>query len=107
MENHLDPHQNHLLDALLTTEYDRLFPNLKLVKMHLGQVLYEFGQNLDYLYFPITCIISKLYVMENGESAEIAILGNEGILGISLFMGGGVKQQQAAPLCNVQVLLIV
>jgi CRP-like cAMP-binding protein len=99
MENHLDPHQNHLLDALLTTEYDRLFPDLKLVTMHLGQVLYESGQNLEYVYFPITCIISILYVMENGESAEIAIVGNEGILGISLFMGGETTTSRAIVQC--------
>lgn len=84
-----DPRQNHLLDALLVTDYDRLFPNLEFVKLPLGQVLYESGQQLKYVYFPTNSIISLLYVMENGASAEIAIVGNEGILGISLFMGGG------------------
>ena len=84
-----DPRQNLLLDALLATDYNRLSPNLEFVKLPLGQVLYESGQQLKYVYFPTTSIISLLYVMENGASAEIAIVGNEGILGISLFMGGG------------------
>ncbi len=95
MTNLPDPRQNHLLDALLSSEYDRLFPNLELVKMPLGQVLYESGGYLDYVYFPTTCIISLLYVMENGSSAEIAIVGNEGILGISLFMGGETTPSRA------------
>lgn len=82
------PRHNHLLDALLATEYDRLNANLELVTLPLGKVLYESGQTLEYVYFPTTCIISLLYVMENGASAEIAIVGNEGILGISIFMGG-------------------
>lgn len=95
MSNLPDPRQNHLLDALLSSEYDRLFPNLELVKMPLGHVLYESGGHLDYVYFPTTCIISLLYVMENGSSAEIAIVGNEGILGISLFMGGETTPSRA------------
>jgi len=56
--------------------------------MNLGDVLYESGATLRYVYFPSTCIISLLYVMEDGASAEIAVVGNEGVLGISLFMGG-------------------
>lgn len=95
MTNLPDPRQNHLLDALLSSEYNRLFPNLELVKMPLGQVLYESGGQLDYVYFPTTSIISLLYVMENGSSAEIAIVGNEGILGISLFMGGETTPNRA------------
>lgn len=90
-----NPRQNHLLDALLATDYDRLFPNLELVKLPLGEVLYEAGQQLKYVYFPTTSIISLLYVMENGASAEIAIVGNEGILGISLFMGGETTPSRA------------
>ena len=90
-----DPRQNHLLDALLATDYDRLFPNLEFVKLPLGQVLYESGQQLKYVYFPTNSIISLLYVMENGSSAEIAIVGNEGILGISLFMGGETTPSRA------------
>ena len=82
------PHQNHLLDALPTSDYERLVPHLELVPMRLGDVLYESGAKLRYVYFPTTSIVSLLYVMEDGASAEIAIVGNEGILGISLFMGG-------------------
>jgi CRP-like cAMP-binding protein len=89
------PRQNHLLDALLKSEYDRLFPNLEPVNLTLGQVLYESGQKLEHVYFPTNSIISLLYVMENGASAEIAIVGNEGILGISLFMGGETTPSRA------------
>ncbi len=90
-----NPRQNQLLDALLSTDYDRLFPNLELVKLTLGQVLYESGEQLKYVYFPTNSIISMLYVMENGASAEIAIVGNEGILGVSLFMGGETTPSRA------------
>ena len=69
-------------------EFERLRPNLEPVEMPLGEVLYESGAKLDHVYFPTTCIVSLLYVLENGASAEIAVVGNEGILGISLFMGG-------------------
>ena len=82
------PHQNHLLDALPKDDYERLAPHLELIPMPLGEVLYEPGANLRYVYFPTSSIVSLLYVMEDGASAEIAIVGNEGILGISLFMGG-------------------
>ena len=82
------PHQNHLLDALPASDYQRLAPHLELVPMRLGDVLVESGAKLQYVYFPTTSIVSLLYVMEDGASAEIAIVGNEGILGISLFMGG-------------------
>jgi hypothetical protein len=82
------PRQNHLLDALLSSDYKRLEPYLELIPMRLGDVLYEPQVRLRHVYFPTTSIASLLYVMENGASAEIAIVGNEGILGISLFMGG-------------------
>src|SRR6202165_618826 len=82
------PHQNHLLDALPARDYARLASHLELVPMRLGEVLYESGGQLRYVYFPTTSILSLLYVMQDGASAEIAIVGNEGILGISLFMGG-------------------
>ena len=81
-------HQNHLLDALPAGDYDRIKAHLELVPLGLGEVLYEPGIKLRYVYFPTTSIISLLYVMEDGASAEIAIVGNEGILGVSLFMGG-------------------
>ncbi len=89
------PQQNHLLSALPAAEYERLLPRLELVPMPLGEVLYESGGKLNYVYFPATCIISLLYVMENGASAEIAVVGNEGIVGIALFMGGGTMPNRA------------
>jgi CRP-like cAMP-binding protein len=84
----LDPKQNHLLASLPEADLGRWRPNLELVEMPLGQVLYEPGATLSHVYFPTTAIVSLLYVMENGASAEIAVAGNEGIIGISLFMGG-------------------
>lgn len=89
------PQQNHLLAALPEADYLRVFPLLELVYMPLGQTLYESGGQLHYVYFPTTSIISLLYVLENGASAEIAIVGNEGILGISLFMGGDTTPSRA------------
>ena len=90
-----NPHQNHLLDALPATDYARISPHLELIQMNLGDVLYEPGVRLRYVYFPTTSIVSLLYVMEDGASAEIAIVGNEGILGISLFMGGDTTPSRA------------
>ena len=83
-----DPRKNHLLAALPDAEWQRWLPQLELVEMPLGQVLYESGSTLSHVYFPITAIVSLLYVMEDGASAEIAVVGNEGIVGIALFMGG-------------------
>jgi CRP-like cAMP-binding protein len=83
-----DNRNNHLLDALPTAVWNRWRPQLETVQLRLGQVLYESGATLSHVYFPTSTIISLLYVTENGESAEIAIVGNEGIVGISLFMGG-------------------
>jgi len=82
------PNQNQLLAALPTAEFERLAPDLELVPMPLGEVLYESGGKLQHVYFPTTSIVSLRYVMENGASAEVAGVGNEGVLGISLFMGG-------------------
>jgi CRP-like cAMP-binding protein len=90
-----DAHQNHLLAALPASDYERLEPHLELIPMKLGEVLYESGSKLPYVYFPTTSIVSLLYVMEDGASAEIAIVGNEGILGISLFMGGDTTPSRA------------
>jgi CRP-like cAMP-binding protein len=89
------PTQNHLLAAVPAVEFERLLPHLELVEMPLGEVLYESGARLDHVYFPTTCIVSLLYVLENGASAEIAVVGNEGILGISLFMGGETTPSRA------------
>ena len=82
------PTQNHLLAALPMEEFERLAPHLELVAMPLGEVLYESGGPLRHVYFPTTSIVSLLYVMQDGASAEIAVVGNEGLLGVSLFMGG-------------------
>ena len=82
------PQQNHLLAALPVEVRDRLFPHLELVPMTLGKVMYESGDILRHVYFPTDCIISLLYVMESGASAEISVVGNEGLIGVALFMGG-------------------
>jgi CRP-like cAMP-binding protein len=82
------PKQNHLLAALPEADYARLLPDLELIPMPLGWAVYESGVQMGYLYFPTTSIVSLLYVMESGASAEIAITGNEGLVGVSLFMGG-------------------
>jgi CRP-like cAMP-binding protein len=89
------PNQNHLLAALPAAEFERLSPHLELVPMLLGDTLYEPGGKLQHVYFPTTAIVSLLYVMESGASAEIAGVGNEGILGISLFMGGDTTPSSA------------
>jgi CRP-like cAMP-binding protein len=89
------PMQNHLLAALPTAEYARLLPNLELIPMSLGEALYESGGHLQHVYFPTTSIVSLLYVLADGASAEIAVVGNEGILGISLFMGGETTPSRA------------
>jgi CRP-like cAMP-binding protein len=83
-----DPKKNHLLAALPDAERQRWLPQLEAVELPLGHVLYEPGTTLSHVYFPTTAIVSLLYVMENGASAEIAVVGNEGVVGISLFMGG-------------------
>ena len=83
-----DPKANHLLAALPTQAWERWCDHLEPVQLPLGQVLYESGNTLSHIYFPTTAIVSLLYVMENGASAEIAVVGNEGLVGISLFMGG-------------------
>ena len=88
MPSTYSPVQNHLLAALSAEDYGHLLPELELIPMPLGWAIYESGGHLNYLYFPTTSIVSLLYVMESGASAEIAITGNEGLVGISLFMGG-------------------
>ncbi len=88
MPNRADPRENHLLSALPPSDFARLQPHLELVPMPLGYVLYESGLQLQHVYFPANCIVSLLYVMEDGHSAEIAVVGNEGIVGVALFMGG-------------------
>ena len=90
-----NPKQNHLLAALPADEFARLSPHLELVPMPLGEALYESGGRLQHVYFPTTSIVSLLYVLADGASPEIAIVGNEGILGISLFMGGETTPSRA------------
>jgi CRP-like cAMP-binding protein len=89
------PKENHLLAGLPAADYERLSPHLELVHMPLGEVLYESGGRLQHVYFPTTSIVSLLYVMADGASAEIAVVGNEGVLGISLFMGGETTPSRA------------
>ncbi|MDQ3179244.1 MAG: Crp/Fnr family transcriptional regulator, partial [Acidobacteriota bacterium] len=79
--------KNHLFAALLEDDFARLQPKLEPVSFKLGQVLYESGDRLDYAYFPTTTIISMLYIMKNGATAEIGVIGNDGILGMALYMG--------------------
>jgi len=90
-----DPRQNHVLDALPQMERERLFPHLKLVPLPLGMVVYESGAALRHIYFPTNSIVSLLYVMQDGASAEIAVVGNEGVIGVSLFMGGETTPSRA------------
>jgi len=84
----LTPKQNHLLAALPDAEYARLLPGLEQIPLELGLALYESGGPQEYVYFPSASIVSLLYVMRDGSSAEIAVVGNEGVVGIALFMGG-------------------
>ena len=83
-----DPLENHLLAALSPAGYERVRRELEVVDMPLGHVLYESGDRVGHVYFPTDCIVSLLYVLENGSSAEIAVVGNEGVVGVSIFMGG-------------------
>ena len=89
------PNQNRLLAALTAPEQERLFPQLELVQMALGKVLYESGSQLSHMYFPSDCIVSLLYVLEDGASAEIAVVGREGVVGVALFMGGETTPSRA------------
>lgn len=89
------PSRNHLLGALPTTEFERLQGSLEPVAMKLGHVLYEPGERLQHAYFPTSCIVSLHYVTESGSSAETAGVGNEGVVGIPLFMGGGSTSSSA------------
>jgi CRP-like cAMP-binding protein len=90
-----NPLQNHLLAAFPTAEQERLFPRLQLIEMPLGKVLYESGNLLRHVYFPVNCIVSLLYVLADGASAEISVVGNEGLIGIALFMGGETTPSRA------------
>src|SRR5467141_826578 len=90
-----DALQNYLLAGISEEELARLLPNLQMVSLSLGQVLHESGEKMDYVYFPTTAIISLLYIMENGSSAEIGVVGNDGMVGIAIFMGGDTTPNRA------------
>jgi CRP-like cAMP-binding protein len=89
------PENNHLLAALPAAEFQQLAPHLERFPMRLGETLYRPGEKLHHAHFPTTAIVSMLYVMESGASAEMASVGNEGVLGISLFMGGNTTPSSA------------
>jgi len=89
------PQQNHILDALPEAERERLYSHLKLVALPLGLVLYEAGDALRHIYFPTDSIVSLLYVLKDGSSAEICVVGNDGVIGVSLFMGGETTTSRA------------
>ena len=90
-----EPVANRLLAALPREDYERLLPSLQQVSFSLGEVVYEFAGQLDYVFFPTTSIVSLLYTMENGASAEMGLTGNDGVVGIALFMGGGTMPNRA------------
>ena len=90
-----NPRENHVLAALPPEEAERVFPHLKLVKMPLGMSVYESGDVQRFIYFPTDSIVSLLYVLADGSSAEIAVVGNEGAVGVSLFMGGETTPSRA------------
>ena len=90
-----NPIENQLLAALAPADYERLLPQLQQVSFALGEVVYEFGGHLDHVYSPTTSIVSLIYTMENGTSAEMGLTGNDGVVGIALFMGGGTMPNRA------------
>ncbi|MFN2493568.1 MAG: Crp/Fnr family transcriptional regulator [Pyrinomonadaceae bacterium] len=94
-DNRAEGVQNRLLAALAPEEFARLQANLEPVSLTLGKVIYESGEQMEYVYFPTTAIISLLYIMENGATAEIGVVGNDGLVGIALFMGGDTTPNRA------------
>jgi CRP-like cAMP-binding protein len=95
MRSMASPRDNQLLATLSAEELKRLSAHLEPVEMRLGDVVYESGRDLDHVYFPTTSIVSLLYVLESGASAEIAIVGREGVVGVSIFMGGATTPSRA------------
>ncbi len=87
--------ENHLLAHIAADELERLLPDLELVSLKLGDVIYESGERMEYVYLPTTAIISLLYIMENGSTAEIGVVGNDGLVGIAIFMGGDTTPNRA------------
>ncbi len=90
-----DSMMNHLLEALPDEDFERIRPQLELVSLKLGRVLYESGDTMSHIYFPTTAIISLLYIMQNGGTAEIGIAGNNGLVGMALYMGGETTSSRA------------
>lgn len=90
-----NPKQNHILNALVTAELDHITPYLELVQLPVGKMIYEPGEQLRYAYFPTTCIISLHHILESGRTSEVAGVGNEGMVGIALFMGGETTPSSA------------
>jgi CRP-like cAMP-binding protein len=90
-----EPPKNRLLASLPREEYERILPHLGRVSFSLGEVVYESGGQMEHIYFPTTAIVSLLYTMENGSSAEMGVAGNEGLVGIALFMGGDTTPNRA------------
>ena len=95
MPDYHAPQQNHLLAALPAAEREQVYPHLQLVEMPLGKVVYEPGDVLRYAYFPTDCIVSLLYVLEDGASTEISVVGSDGLIGLTLLMGGGTAPRRA------------
>jgi CRP-like cAMP-binding protein len=95
METTISPQQNRILNELSPEERERLFPQLSLVKLQRGAVLYESGDTLRHIYFPTDSIVSLLYILEDGSSAEISVVGNDGAVGVALFMGGNSTTNRA------------
>ena len=94
-QKHVPQDMNRLLAALPGPELERILPHLEILTLHVGEVLDDSGNALNYVYFPTTAIVSLLYTMDSGVSAEIAVVGNEGVVGIALFMGGGAMPNKA------------
>ena len=92
---HDPPEKSLLLSALPEEEYERLFPSLQHVAFSLGEVLYESGGHIEYVYFPTTCVVSLLYTMEDGSTAEVGLTGNDGVVGVALFLGGETAPNRA------------
>jgi CRP-like cAMP-binding protein len=90
-----DPTQNRLLAALPSEEYERILPHLGCVSFKLGEIVYESGGQMEHIYFPTDAIVSLLYLMENGSSAEMGMAGKEGVVGVALFMGGNTMPNRA------------
>jgi CRP-like cAMP-binding protein len=89
------PLENHLLASLTVDEYETLLPNLQQVTFSLGQLVYASGGHLDYLYFPTTSVVSLLYTTEDGSTAEMGLVGNDGVVGVALFLGGDTTPNRA------------